>query len=159
MNEQRRRCTPPQLRGSPITWESALRRRAMVRCRTRPGCDPGRSSRCWRWTGLCAVSSAIAEIVDAIISTPDDHFAASPYCRVVSTTNRWVDRAGSGPTICAGSISAPGVHYADRVIVPSPNDHFAATPHGCVRASTSRRVCHTDGSPTISGGIVPAAAV
>jgi hypothetical protein len=99
-------------------------------CRSRRRCYGGSRSR--RWTRLHAVSTATVQVTP-IRSTPDDHFTASPYCGVVSTTNRCIGRAGRCPTVSAERISAPGVQYADRVIVPSPNDHFIAGPDRSVR--------------------------
>ena len=46
---------------------------------------------------------------DTIQSTPDDHFTASPDCRVTVSGIGCVGRAGGCPTIRAGIVSAAGV--------------------------------------------------
>ena len=132
-------------------------RRASVRSWTRPWSYSGRRSWCWRWTGLRTVSSPIVEIVRAIISTPDNHFAARPHCRVTGTANRCLGRAGRYPTVCAWSVSTAGVHYPDQVIVSSPDNHFAPTPYCSMKLSTRWGVCHAGVTPTVSRGIVSAA--
>ena len=51
----------------------------------------------------------VLQIRDAIISTPDDHFTASPHCRVIASASGCVGRAGGRPTIRAGIVSPAGV--------------------------------------------------
>src|SRR6185295_17639556 len=66
-------------------------------------------------------------------STPDDHFSASPDCRVTGSASGRVGRAGGGPTIGAGIVSAAGVQkvVVNTIVKESaPDDHFTAGPHG-----------------------------
>lgn len=84
-------------------------------CRSRCRCCGG--SRSWRWTGLRAVSTATVQVTP-IRSTPNDHFIASPYCGVVSTTNRCIGRAGRCPTVCSRIV--PGTGICEGAVVPTP---------------------------------------
>ena len=61
------------------------------------------------------VSPAGVQIVAVIRSTPDDHFAAGPDCRVTESGRGRVGGAGGCPTIRAGIVSPAGV----QIDVPS----------------------------------------
>jgi len=140
-------------------------RRALVRSWTRPWRDPGCSSRCWRrgrcrWrTGLRAVSTTTVGIsCPSKLSTPDDHFATCPNCRMVSSWIRGVRGARYGPAICAGLVSASSVQTIEP-LKSTPHDHFAITPNCRIRRAAIRRIGSACGSPAISARIVSRASV
>ena len=89
----------------------------------------------------------------AITSAPDDHFTASPHCRVT-------DRAvGALVVLVAVQLSVLGLYlppvFKEGAAVPStPDDHFTASPHCCVTVSGSGRVGRAGGCP----GIIDASA-
>jgi hypothetical protein len=62
--------------------------------------------------GAGIVSAAGVKIGSAVISAPDDHFAASPHRRVKVSASGRASGAGGCPTIGAGIISAAGVENA-----------------------------------------------
>src|SRR5262249_57802953 len=89
----------------------------------------------------------------AIKSTPDDHFTASPYCRVNGSGSGWVGRAGGRPTIRAGIVPPAAVEI--RAAIPAtPDDHFTPSPHCRVSAACNRRVGVAGSYPAIGAGIV-----
>src|SRR5437870_12589613 len=57
-------------------------------------------------------------------STPDDHFTASPYCRVLVSGVRCIGRAGTCPTVCAGIRSGTTVGAAGLINRTAPDDHL-----------------------------------
>ncbi len=71
-------------------------------------------------------------------STPDDHFTASPHCRVRGSGRGYFGRAGGRPTIGAGIISPAGVQVKASKYKSTPDDHFTASPHCCVKALGQR---------------------
>jgi hypothetical protein len=85
------------------------------------------------------------------ISTPNDHFTASPDCRVTVSVTRRVGSAGGHPTIRAGIVSAARVGNAARrrTITATPDDHFTAGPDCGVMESGAWRVGGAGGCPTI----------
>ena len=91
-------------------------------------------------------------------SAPDDHFTASPHCRVTVSGSGRVGRAGGRPTIRAGIVSPAGVEKVAGVS-SAPDDHFTAGPHCRVTVSGSGRVGGAGGRPTIGAGIVSPAGV
>ena len=60
------------------------------------------------WERLCAVSPAVFSAPVWIAAAPDDHFTASPDCRVRSGIG-CVGGAGGSPTVGAGIISSASV--------------------------------------------------
>src|SRR6476660_627765 len=62
------------------------------------------------------------------ISTPNDHFTASPHRRVILSANGRVDRGGGRPAIRAGIISPAAIEIVAEVAA-APDDHFTAGPH------------------------------
>jgi hypothetical protein len=94
------------------------------------------------------VSPAGVQIA-AIISAPDDHFAAGPHCRVLVSGSGRAGGAGSCPTVGAGIVSPAGVQIA--AIKSAPNDHFAAGPHCRVKISGSGRAGGAGGCPRVVG--------
>ena len=51
-------------------------------------------------------------------TTPNDHFTASPHCRVTGSGSGRVDRAGSCPTIRSGIVSPAGVQITTAKAAP-----------------------------------------
>ena len=71
----------------------------------------------------------VLKYVDTVgISAPDDHFAASPDCRVIGSGVGRIGGAGGCPSISAGVILPAGIKSAVGV-GSAPDDHFAAGPH------------------------------
>src|SRR5438876_9866178 len=94
-------------------------------------------------------------------STPYDHFAAGPDCRVIVPGSGRVGSTGSCPTVSAGIVSAAGVQRIAYhcPVTSAPKDHFAAGPHSCVVSSCSGRIGGTGGGPTVGAGITCPASV
>ena len=62
-------------------------------------------------------------------STPDNHFAASPDCRVLPSSQRPHGGAGGCPTVGAGIVSAAGVQVScSWQIRPRRSFHCRSTP-------------------------------
>ena len=108
--------------------------------------------------GAGIVSAAGVQIAVAVISAPDDHFAAGPHCRVSIVGQRarwwcwWLSNCR-----CWDCISRRCSKL--RAIKSTPDDHFAAGPHCRVIDSGSGRVGGAGGCPTIGARIVSAAGV
>src|SRR5207247_3167201 len=83
----------------------------------------------------------------AIKSTPDDHFAAGPHCRVTVSASGRAGGAGRCPTVGAGIVSPAGVQKA--AIKSTPDDHFAAGPHCRLTVSAGGRVGGARWSPRV----------
>src|SRR5262249_49013000 len=84
----------------------------------------------------------------AITSTPDDHFATSPYGCVPLSRGRCVAGAGGCPTVRARIVSPAGVQIV--AATPStPHYHFAAGPHCRVLPSGNGRVSRGGSYPVI----------
>src|SRR5437588_590532 len=75
---------------------------------------------------LRAVSAAGVQIAGAAKSTPYDHLAPGPYCRVEFSASGCAGAASGCPTIGAGIISPAGVQKA--AVVSSPHEHFISGP-------------------------------
>ena len=107
------------------------------------------------------VSAAGAKIIREVMSTPHDHLAAGPHCRVKFSASGRIGGAGSYPTICAGIVSAPGVQPVTHTIIKisAPKDHFTAGPDYRVIDSRRRRVGGAGCCPTVCAGIVSPAGV
>src|SRR6266446_2249868 len=119
----------------------------LVRSRAAPGqadrvysayLVPRGAQRDWR-SGFGAVPPAGVKIVLGALSAPDDHFAASPDCRVIVSARGCVGGAGGCPTVGAGIIS-PAVVKKTAAIKSTPDDHFTTGPHCCVMDSDRGRV-------------------
>src|SRR4029077_15605847 len=105
------------------------------------------------------VSPASVEIAAVVgFSTPDDHFAAGPHCRVKYSGSGRLSDAGGRPTIVSWILPPAGVKSASG-ITSAPDDHFAAGPYCCMKVSGSGGVVGAGGCPTIGAGIVSAAGV
>ena len=72
-----------------------------------------------------------------IVSAPDNHFTASPYCRVNRSGRGRVGRAGGCPSISDRDCISPPVfdEFARATVVSAPDDHLAAGPDCRVRLS------------------------
>jgi hypothetical protein len=84
---------------------------------------------------------------------PDDHFTATPHCRVVLSTSGRVGGAGGRSGIRDGIVSAAGVEI-DAKTDSTPDDHFTASPHCRVIGSPSGRVGRAGGRPAIRAGVI-----
>jgi hypothetical protein len=80
------------------------------------------------------IPSACVESVGAVITTPDDHFAASPDSRVVGSAFGRIGGSRRLPTIRAGIVFPSCVF----IVKTTPDDHFTAAPYSRV-SSTGRR--------------------
>src|SRR5207253_5948159 len=98
--------------------------------------------------GAGIVSAAGVQEAAAVVSAPDDHFAASPGCCVMVSASGRIDGAGGCPTVCAGIISSAGVQ---RVAAgqSAPDDHFTAGPDCRVNLSRSGRAGGVRWSPRV----------
>ena len=90
------------------------------------------------------------------MTSPHDHFAASPNRSVTRTSRGGISRAGCCPTISIGIVSPTGVEINETGSDegnPSPNNHFTACPY-CLGAGSANRCIHgACGDPTIRVGI------
>ena len=91
------------------------------------------------------------------IATPNDHFTASPHCRVLLPCGGRIGQVRGCPTICAGIVSPAGARIFSTF--STPDDHFSATPDCRVMESGSGCVGHAGGCPRIRAGIVSPAGV
>ncbi len=91
------------------------------------------------------------------ISTPDDHFAAGPYCRVRVSGDRDVNEGCGHPTIRAWVISSARVRVVKGFVPAAPNNHFIAGPDCGVSDPAKRHIHKTSRHPTVDNGIVSAA--
>src|SRR5439155_21692747 len=116
--------------------------------------------RCWRRRGCrtrCsrAVPAAGVQLQEIFISAaPDDHFTASPDCRVRDSGGRGVGGGRGYPTISAGTISPAGVKWERGNLISTPDDHLTAGPHCCVIAAGIGRVRGSGGGATSVGVFV-----
>ena len=89
-----------------------------------------------------------------IFSAPDDHFTASPHCRLrLRQKARWYGPCGC-PAIRVGIISPAGVDIVTVVTLTTPDNHFTASPYRRVSECSGRRVGSAGSSPYIRAGIV-----
>jgi hypothetical protein len=94
------------------------------------------------------------------ITAPDDHFSASPECRVKVSLSGRAGGAGGCPTVGDGIVPAAGVQPGRRGICKTaPDDHFTASPDCREINSCGGRVGGAGGYPAIRAGIVPRASV
>ena len=92
--------------------------------------------------------------IAASLSAPDDHFTASPHCRVTVSGSGRVGGAGGCPTIRVGLYLPPV--FRKLPLISAPHNHFAAGPHCRVTVSCIGRVGGAGGCPTIGARIVSA---
>ena len=96
------------------------------------------------------------------ITSPDDHFAACPNCRVPISLGRRVGHAGGCPTISIGIVFSAVVEdgYEGGIIIESaPHDHFRSCPDGRVSPPGVRYVGGAGGRPTVGARFVSPAGV
>ena len=111
-----------------------IRPRRSFHCRSRLPCDRlGQRARWWCWwlsNYPCrdCISRRCSHRRAAIIPAPDDHFTASPNCRVTVSGSGRVGGAGGCPTIRAGIVSPAGVQQDVDTVNSAPDDHFTAGP-------------------------------
>src|SRR5438309_797033 len=91
-------------------------------------------------------------------STPDDHFLARPFRRLIPSTLGRSQRAGGDPTIRGWIVPAATVKPR-TVISSTPNDHLAAGPYCRVGITGDRRVGKASSHPAISDRIISPAGV
>ena len=87
-------------------------------------------------------------------STPNDHFAASPYCGMKVSGRGRVIGVSSCPTVRAGIISPTRVHPDNAGMISTPDDHLAAGPHCRMIISTSGSISRASWCPAIGARIV-----
>ena len=93
------------------------------------------------------------------MTSPDDHFAASPNRSVTRTSHGGIGRAGCCPTISIGIVSTAGVEINETGSdegSPSPNNHFTACPDHLGAGPASRCIGGACSDPTIRVGIISA---
>src|SRR5262249_21260409 len=95
------------------------------------------------------VSPAGVQGPEVTPSTPDDHFAAGPHCRVSLSATRCVAGVGGAPTIRTRVVSAASVQIVKVRIDASPDDPFAAGPDWRVQAPAIGCVGRAGGGPVI----------
>ena len=88
------------------------------------------------------------------VAAPDDHFTATPHCRVTFSCGGCVVSARGYPTVRAGIVSPAGIKIVSAAGISAPDDHFSAGPDRRVLESTRRRVGRAGGHPAIGCGIV-----
>src|SRR5205814_1943565 len=109
------------------------------------------------WIVFPACVQEVDEV--ASFSTPNDHFAASPYGAVPPTCVRGVARTCAQPAIRNWVIPAAGVKMPVGIVEPAPDDHLAAGPHCCMRISGIRSVGGAGSCPSVRVRIIPAACI
>src|SRR5205823_2162189 len=107
------------------------------------------------------ISAASVHKTAAIISAPNNHFAASPHCCVSDSADWRVGGAGACPTVGGRIVRAAGVEILTATVirVAAPDDHFTAAPYCRVIFSAVGRADDVGGCPSISAGIIFAAGV
>jgi hypothetical protein len=167
------------LRANPSSTSFSSRSRTRRRSRTTPGrwshsrcsCRCSRSSRssrrsycrgwasgrrwrgCRRWRSLRTVSAAD---IAAGLTSPHNHFTASPHRRMVFSSRRCIDGAGGSPSVAGRIIPPAGVACHTEA---TPDNHFTTAPHCRVIISLSGRVGGAGRDPTICAWIVSAARI
>jgi len=106
------------------------------------------------------ISPASVQIGETPIggSAPDNHFTASPHCRVNFSASGGASSAGRSPTVDARIVSPASIKIG-AAVVSAPDDHFAAGPHCRVIISGIRRAGDTGRCPTVGAGVISCAGV
>jgi len=102
--------------------------------------------------GVSIVSPAVVLGKTTYKSTPDDHFATSPDCRMIGSAARRVDELSRSPTVRDWIVSPARVQI--RTVKSSPDDHLTSGPDCRELLSTGRRIGCAGRRPTIGAGIV-----
>src|SRR5437660_10647889 len=118
---------------------------------------------CHRRLQLRTVSPAGVEkeVVGIVVSTPDDHVAASPDRCVILSGKRRIRGTSGYPTVGAGTVSATAIKiHAGVAKDAAPGEHLAfGGPHRCVRVSRRGCVVEARSHPTIRAWVVSAASI
>ena len=120
--------------------------------------QPSRRRRDWRAGGpptidIGIVSAAAIELLE-VVTTPNDHVAAGPHCRMRHSAFGRIGEAGGPPAVVAGIVSAASVKRASYVRLSAPDNHFASGPDCRVRNSRIRRGGSAGRYPTVGDRIV-----
>ena len=102
--------------------------------------------------GASIVSPAVVLGKTTDKSTPHDHFATSPDCRMIGSAARRVDELSGSPTVRGWIVSAARVQI--RTVKSSPDDHLTSSPDCRKLLSAGRRIDCAGRRPTIGAGIV-----
>src|SRR6476659_7997965 len=89
-----------------------------------------------------------------MVAAPDNHFTATPHCRVTLSCRGRVASPRGYPTVRAGIVSRAGVKIVGAAGSSAPDNHFSAGPDRRVLVSARRRVGRAGGRPAIRAGIV-----
>src|SRR2546430_1341582 len=112
---------------------------------------PSRRRRDCRAGGPPTIDIGIVSAAAIVVTTtPNDHVAAGPHCRVTTSASRCVYSAGSYPVVRAGTVSSAGV----EIVITAPDDHFTASPDCRVTVSGSGCVGSGGSHPTVGDRIV-----
>ena len=99
------------------------------------------------------ISAACVHRLGAIMPSPDNHFAAGPYCGMQKSAVGRIGGADGCPDVRGGIISPACVQHSAAGSDPSPNDHFTAGPYRRVPGS-GISISGAGGCPTIRAGVV-----
>jgi hypothetical protein len=110
-------------------------------------------------TGAISTTGIKVDAGVAKSAAPDNHFAASPDCRVRVSRRGRVGHAGGCPAIRGGVVSATSIAIVKRGVGAGPDHHFAAAPDCRVTDAAERRVGSAGYGPAIVNRIIPAAGV
>jgi hypothetical protein len=130
------------------TPECGVRRSAIRRVGT-GGCHPTIQLGIVPTAAVQVVRNPIEEI-----PSPNDHFTASPHCRVDSPATRRIGCACSSPAIHNRIIFTPGL-----IKKTVPNDHLATRPNCRMRISGTGGTNRRCSGPTVCSGIVSSAGI
>ena len=83
------------------------------------------------------------------VSTPDDHFSASPNGCVAGSRKGRASGTGVDPSIGGRAVSAASTQIKQTIACSAPDDHFSACPHCGVIESIRGRVRAASGCPGI----------
>jgi len=109
---------------------------------------------------ISAASVQVGMVRDRVSSTPDDHFAARPHCRVVPSCGRRARSRGSRPAVGARVVSPTSIKVAITTTSNSaPDNQLAARPDRRVIGSCGRCISGAGRCPTVGYRIVSAASV
>src|SRR5438045_9546069 len=100
----------------------------------------------------------IARLIETV-AAPDDHFTATPHCRVTFSCGGRVVSARGYPTVRAGIVSPAGIKIVAAAGISARDDHFSAGPDRRVLESIRRRVARAGRRPAIGCGLVCPAGV
>ena len=91
---------------------------------------------------------------EPIPSTPDNHFAAGPDCRVAGSGIRRIGSSGRCPGIRAGIVFSTCIEGKAYEVDAAPDNHLAASPYCGMVVSASGRIGGAGSGPTVRDRIV-----